>query len=255
MNRQVANICAGAQTGGARPYQEDYFRHRAAPRDGGGADALLVLADGMGGHAGGAEASETAVARFIERFGDLEGEPAACLRESLRVANEAVGERAAQTGTDMGCTLVGCLVAGDDAHWVSVGDSPLWLLDGEELRRLNADHSMRPLLEEEVAAGRMTPAELAADYRVHQLRSAVMGRRLDLVDQNPEPLRLRAGQRLILASDGLETLAEEEVAAVCAARAAPEDAARALLDAVEKRRAPHQDNATVLVYRHPAAPD
>ena len=248
------DLCTGGQVGGARPYQEDYFRYRAAPRSGGGSDALLVLADGMGGHAGGAEASETAVTRFIERFGKLEGGPAACLREALRAANEAVGERAARTGTDMGCTLVGCLVAGDDAHWVSVGDSPLWLLDGGELRRLNADHSMRPLLEEEVAAGRMTRAELAADYRVHQLRSAVMGRRLDLVDRNPEPLRLRPGQRLILASDGIETLEEKKIAAVCAAREAPADAARALLDADEKRRAPHQDNATVLVYRHPAAP-
>ena len=251
---RIEDLCAGGQIGGARPYQEDYFRYRAAPRSGGGSDALLVLADGMGGHAGGAEASETAVARFIERFGKIEGEPAACLREALRAANEAVGERAARTGTDMGCTLVGCLVAGDDAHWISVGDSPLWLLDGGELRRLNADHSMRPLLEEAVAAGRMTRAELAADYRVHQLRSAVMGRRLDLVDQNPEPLRLRTGQQLILASDGIETLEEKKIAAVCAAREAPADAARALLDAVEKRRAPHQDNATVLVYRHPAVP-
>lgn len=254
MNR-IEDLCAGGQIGGARPYQEDYFRYRAALRSGGGSDALLVLADGMGGHAGGAEASETAVTRFIERFGKIEGEPAACLREALRAANEAVGERAARTGTDMGCTLVGCLVAGDDAYWISVGDSPLWLLDGGELRRLNADHSMRPLLEEEVAAGRMTPAELAADYRVHQLRSAVMGMRLDLVDQNPEPLRLRTGQQLILASDGIETLEEKKIAAVCAAREAPADAARALLDAVEKRRAPHQDNATALVYRHPDAPD
>ena len=253
--KKTADLCAGCQIGGARPYQEDYFRCHAAARDGGGADALLVLADGMGGHAGGAEASETAVTRFTERFEKLEGGPAERLREALRAANEAVGERAARTATNMGCTLAGCLVAGDDAHWISVGDSPLWLLDGEELRRLNADHSMRPLLEEEVAAGRMTREELAADYRVHQLRSAVMGMRLDLVDQNPAPLRLRAGQQLILASDGIETLAEEEIAAVCAARAAPADAARALLDAVEQRRAPHQDNATALVYRHPAAPE
>ena len=252
---RTTNLCAGAQIGGARPYQEDYFRFHAETRDGGGANALLVLADGMGGHAGGAEASETAVTRFIERFEKIEGGPAECLRESLRVANEAVGERAAQTATNMGCTLVGCLVAGDDAHWISVGDSPLWLLDGEELRRLNADHSMRPLLEEEVAAGRMTPEELAADYRVHQLRSAVMGLDLELVDQNPAPLRLQAGQQLILASDGIETLAEKKIAAICAGRATPADAARALLDAVEQRRAPQQDNATVLVYRHPAAPD
>ena len=252
---QIANLCAGAQIGGARPYQEDYFRFHAVARGSGGADALLVLADGMGGHAGGAEASETAVTRFTECFGKIGGGPAERLREALRVANEAVGERAARTGTNMGCTLVGCLVAGDDAHWISVGDSPLWLLDGEELRRLNADHSMRPLLEEEVAAGRMTPEELAMDYRVHQLRSAVMGLDLDLVDQNRKPLRLRAGQQLILASDGIETLAEKKIAAVCAAHAAPADAVRALLDAVEQRRAPQQDNATVLVYRHPAAPD
>ena len=122
---QIASLCAGAQIGGARPYQEDCFRFHAEARGGGAADALLVLADGMGGHAGGAEASETAVTRFIERFGKIEGGPAERLREALRAANEAVGERAARTATNMGCTLVGCLVAGDDAHWISVGDSPL----------------------------------------------------------------------------------------------------------------------------------
>ena len=248
----VEDLCAGAQIGGARPYQEDCFRFRIAPDR---REALLVLADGMGGHEGGAEASETAVARFIERFESIEGGPAECLREALRFANEAVGERAAKTGADMGCTLVGCLVAGDDAHWISVGDSPLWLLDGGGLQRLNEDHSMRPHLEEQVAAGRMTPEELAVDHRLHQLRSAVMGMPLSLVDQNRRPLRLRAGQMLILASDGLETLAVEEIAEICMARDAPAAAAAALLDAVEERRAPHQDNATVLAYRHPGAPD
>ena len=42
MNR-IEDLCAGGQIGGARPYQEDYFRYRAAPRSGGGSDALLVL--------------------------------------------------------------------------------------------------------------------------------------------------------------------------------------------------------------------
>jgi len=247
----LSELLAGGQIPGGRDYQEDAFqitRFRQADSEG----LLLVLADGMGGHIGGARASELAVATFVARFERADGEPGERLRESLEAANAAIGEDAASDPryAEMGCTLLACLVSDDRLHWVSVGDSPLWRLGADGMTRLNADHSMRPVLEDLVELGRMTPEELEADPRVNQLRSALIGEDLPMVDQNEQPLALAADDRIILASDGLESLSVQEIGELVQGHAAPADAVAALLDAIEALGRPGQDNTTVVVYRH-----
>ena len=248
----LSDLLAGGQITGTRRSQEDNFRILAfRERDGAGCDLLLAVADGMGGHRGGARASEAAVTAFAGRFTTAAGGLKARLRSALEAANAAVGAAAEDRRlAGMGCTLVACAVAGDDWRWISVGDSVLWLLGAEGLRRLNADHSMRPVLEDLVALGRMTPEELAADRSVHQLRSALMGEELALIDEGAPPRRLRAGDRIVLATDGLETLTRDEVAQACAAGADPSDAVAELLRRVEAASRSSQDNTTVVVYRH-----
>ncbi len=155
---------AGDQIAGARDYQEDAFEVSEL-RKGDAYELLLVLADGMGGHAGGERAGKLAVATFIahfERAGDVAGDVAGDaaphlnlrLRSALDAANAAIGEDAAKDSryAEMGCTLLACLITGSALHWVSVGDSPLWLLRGAHMPRLNAAHSMRPVLEDLVEA-------------------------------------------------------------------------------------------------------
>ena len=246
----VSDFYMGRQIDGTRPYQEDYFACHIPENGDNEREVLLVLADGMGGHFGGAEASETAVSSFINHYEHANGDSATRLRECLDVANQSVRERAERANRfeDMGCTLVGCLISGDSVYWVSVGDSPLWLLENDALVRLNEDHSLRPFLEALVDAGRMTPEEFETDSRVHQLRSAVMGDELALVDQ--DRATVCAGQHLILASDGLETISEREISEICTVCDNPGDVVDALLRTVEGKRSPNQDNTTVMVYRH-----
>ena len=253
--RGLPDLLAGDQIAGTRRGQEDDFRILVfREQDGAGADLLLVVADGMGGHRGGARASEVAVAAFGDRFVASAGGLAVRLRQALEAANAAIGAAAAEPGyAGMGCTLVACAVAGDDWRWISVGDSTLWLVADEGLRRLNADHSMRPVLEDLVALGRMTREELAADRSAHQLRSALTGEELTLIDEGVPARPLRAGDRIVLASDGLETLAPDEVAQVCAAGVRAADAVAELLRRVEAAGRSSQDNATVVVYRHERA--
>ena len=241
------------QRKGARAYQEDDLRVVHGGED---HDVLMTLADGMGGHQGGAVASRLAVVTFAETFGEAEGSVAARLRASLDAANAAVGRRAGEDGDcwGMGCTLVACVVTRDEhAHWISVGDSPFWLLrvpeEGDEaiLRRLNDDHSMKPVLEDLASLGRIAPGEVAKGS--HQLRSAVMGEPLAMVDEGRR-LRLEKGDRLLLASDGLETLPEAEIAKVCREEGTAAEAVSTLLAQVEEAARPGQDNVTVILYEH-----
>ena len=115
---------------------------------------------------------------------------------------------------------------------------------------LNADHSMAPFLADLVATGRMTEEEAARDPSRHSLRSAVMGDDIHLIDVSSQPVAVRKGDRLLLASDGLMTLSDQEIAEILRkTQDAPlEDSAAALIQAVEAAEHPYQDNTTVLLY-------
>ena len=251
--QQLADSFAGNQIAGGREYQEDAFKV-CDFRNSQSKELLLLLADGMGGHVGGARASALAVDTFAESFADSDksNDITQRLRESLDAANLAIAKdtETNRQYTNMGCTFLACLISGNELHWLSVGDSPLWILDNKGITRLNADHSMRPQLQELVELGRMSAEDLAADYRVNQLLSAVMGEDLALVDQNTSPYPLAVNAQIILASDGVETLMVDEISHLCQTHNNPEQIVTALLDDIEARQVPGQDNATVVVYRH-----
>ena len=244
---------AGARIVGRRPYQEDEFRiadYRGQPEE--PCAALILVADGMGGHLGGAKASRLAAEAFPARFAETSGSLAERLRAGLDQANHAIRTGAADASRGMGCTVVGAAIAGGALHWISVGDSPLWRLRGGDLRQLNEDHSMQPLQDEAVRSGWMTRDEAAWEYPSNQLRSAVMGGRLEMVDEG-RFVELQPGDRIIAASDGLLTLSSREIAAIGAAPKTAREIVSDLLQAIEDRSERGQDNTTVIVYQHPGS--
>ncbi len=251
MNRQVAT----AQRKGARDYQEDTLAVQRFAADAGARanELLLVLADGMGGHAGGEIASRLVVDCFCAACSRSPGTVPDALRSSLDAANECLADAVldAPELRGMGTTLVGCVIRENSLYWVSVGDSPLWVYRGGVLQRLNADHSMMPLLEQMVSAGELTREEFLKDPRRSMLRSALTGKTVELVDFCDKPFRLQAGDIVVLASDGVETLAEDDLAALLQDADAVEldELAENLLAGVEAAGASHQDNASVILYR------
>lgn len=221
----------GAQHQGARAYQEDSWALRMLP----GGALLAVLADGMGGHAGGSVASRLAVGAFLMAM-----ENGSSLAGALDAANGAVGEAARRDPTlgNMGATLVAAVVKDDEVRWISVGDSPFYLATRGRLERLNADHSMVPQIEALAERGIITADEAARHPGRHTLREAVMGNPLTLIDEGRRGLE--PGDRLLVCSDGIETLAHAEIAREAA------KPAQALVDAVLAAGAPGQDNVTVV---------
>ena len=245
---------AARQIPGKREYQEDDYGlldGRDLGLDG-SEHSMLVVADGMGGHVGGATASGLLSKTFVEVYPQASGPIVDRLQDCLEAANKAIADAIAENPKldSMGSTLVAAVVSSEGLHWISVGDSPLWLFRKGTLERLNADHSMAPILADLVAKGDMTAEEAARDPRRHALRSAVMGDDIHLIDVSSQPVAVEQGDRLLLASDGLMTLSDQEIAAILKkTQDAPlEDSAAALIQAVEAAEHPHQDNTTVLLY-------
>lgn len=230
----VETAYAGRQTRGARVNQEDAYGVVPSAELGGGRTLLAIVADGMGGHAAGEIASGLAVQGFVDGFFEDEAadDPSRFwdgLEEANRRIAAAVRGRADLAG--MGTTLVAVLLRQGTVRWISVGDSPLYLIRGGSLRRLNALH---------VSARTETGGG--------GLASAVIGERLFQVDDD-KPVPLMPGDRVLVASDGLNTLTEVQILDIF--KQTPEataatQAAR-LLEAVEACGRPRQDNTTVIV--------
>ncbi len=221
----------GGQHQGARPYQEDSWALRTL-RDG---SVLAVVADGMGGHAGGAVASRLvadSVVKAVEHGHDL--------ADGLQAANAAVGSGASRRAelAGMGSTLVAAIVDGDVVRWISVGDSPLFMLSAGKLQRLNADHSMAPQIDALVARGVITPEEGASHPGRHTLREAVMGQPLTLIDEGHR--LLPADARLLVCSDGVHSLGDIDIGSQSVKPVS------SLIAAVLAVGNPHQDNVTVI---------
>ena len=123
---------SGAQIYCARDYQEDAFliTHLGDSDSEGG--SLVIVADGMGGHAAGNVASNMAVQTFNKHVtSNFPNENLAeVLRESVKQANGSISETVRETAAlkGMGCTLVAAVMENKSIRWVSVGDNHLYLI-------------------------------------------------------------------------------------------------------------------------------
>lgn len=237
---------------GARDRQEDSYAFSEIPgSDGSPAGLLVVVADGMGGHNSGEKASELALEAFVENFHGTSGTMFRRLRKSMLAANAAIAaELKHSPGLDgMGTTLVAAAVTREGVHWISVGDSVLYLLRKGELKRLNADHSFRPLLREMIAAGKLTPEKAARHPFRNLLQSALQGGAIELADSPEHPIALEEGDLVLAGTDGLQTLSDDEIARALAGAPFAEAAVPVgeLLRAVKAAKKPKQDNATAAV--------
>ncbi|MBA3493154.1 MAG: SUMF1/EgtB/PvdO family nonheme iron enzyme [Gammaproteobacteria bacterium] len=240
---------AGSQIIGRRNSQEDAFLITyLSEKSDAGADAVLIVADGMGGHAAGHLASNLAVQTFNRHVTThyAEGDIPALLHEGIAHANKVIGDTAKEMSAlqGMGCTLVSVVLSGSHLYYVSVGDSHIYLLRNQKLKKANADHSYGGFLDRMAALGQ--PVEPEPGSTRNMLLSALTGEDIFEIDCPGEPLELLPGDKVILATDGLDTLAEDQIAALGAEASTANSLVEGLLKAADNAKAKHQDNTTVL---------
>ena len=207
--------------------------------------ALLIVADGMGGHRGGATASRVASTTIRDHYVASSAEnPADSLRVAVEEANRRIFNES-QTNSNlrgMGTTCSAVLIHGDQAWFAHVGDSRIYLVRDGEIQQLTEDHS---LVASMVREGLLTKAEAEVHPRRNVLQRSLGVSDTVEVDVSP-PLDLQPGDTFILCSDGLHGLVKEpelrEVAGLPLQQAVSEFIRRAI-----ERGAP--DNVTVIVAR------
>lgn len=244
-------------TGRTRKNNQDSFAVVTSEQLGGRVDGLFVVADGMGGYAGGEVASRVTVDTVPPVVGDVLAEYddkitpetlVEALQEAIHAANDAVWKqsRANPELRNMGTTCVTLLVRGGKAAIGNVGDSRLYRLRAGALTQLTNDHS---LVQEHVRKGELTQAE-ARGSRFRNVITRGVGL-AGSVAPDVELTDLRPGDTFLLCSDGLTNMvAEPDIAQTLVSEPDVQKAVEKLVDAANKNGG--EDNITAIVVRHGA---
>jgi serine/threonine protein phosphatase PrpC len=217
---------------------------------------LFAVADGLGGHVNGQDASRLVARLLITDVLRAVALPAvdlaaaadptpdqlkSALHDAARAANAALCEANDKAGADMGSTLVAALLFGDTAYLINAGDSRAYVFDGGELRRITTDHS---LVEQLVAGGFIEPEERYTHPNRNQIFRSLgddPDLKFDLFEQ-----KLRPGMRLLLCCDGLwEMVRDDEIARILTNTPNPQDACDQLITAANANGG--DDNISAIV--------
>ncbi|MDP4898339.1 MAG: serine/threonine-protein phosphatase [Akkermansiaceae bacterium] len=230
---------------GAREYQEDAYGHWA---DATGKHSFTVVADGAGGHGGGAEAAQAAIEYSAKAWAQSSpktlADPEVFLTGWMKNAHLAVNEAAAKIPCSARAVVVACLTDGTKAHWVHAGDSRLLRFHKGRLAERTRDDSVVQVLFER---GDITEEQMGTHPDQSRLLQSLGGE--DSPRPRPGSSAVGAGDVLILCSDGFwEHLKQEELEILSATP--PATRQKALDDAVAeavRRAGAKADNTTAVM--------
>ena len=210
----------------------------------GGLDNLFIVADGMGGHRGGGFASRLAVESILAGVvGGTADSPQQILLDAIRRANEDILQTAQEDErlTGMGTTVVAATCCGDQLVVANVGDSRLYVADEGQIRQITQDHS---LVEEMVRAGSLS-REQAKNHPDRNIITRAVGVEEDL-KVDCFFVKVKAGDRVLLCSDGLTNMLEdEEIRRILTEDADVEERARKLVRTANEHGG--RDNIAVVI--------
>ena len=227
--------------GKKRSMNQDYVY--ASDQPVGNLKNLLIVADGMGGHNAGDLASRYTVQEMLAYIKESEEDrPVPLLSMAIHHANEQVLEKAESEKEleGMGTTLVAATVQDEYLYVANVGDSRLYLID-DGIEQITHDHS---LVEEMIRIGELQRKD-AKNYPDRKVITRAIGVRVpvrvDFFD-----VKLEHGDKILLCSDGLTNMVEdEEILEIVRKSSSIEEAAGALVDTANKNGG--KDNISVVL--------
>lgn len=189
---------------GGRSYNEDsigsnYDNYRG----------IFVVADGLGGHALGEEASAIAVETIISEWNSSEENVSAHLKEKIAEANQNILRLQREKNAIMKTTVAVLAVNGDQAIWANVGDSRVYFIHKNCLYAYTSDHSVAY---KKYKAGEITREQIATDEDQSRLLRSLGGESRNEPDMHAADMPLETGDAFFLCSDGAwEYLMDEEI--------------------------------------------
>jgi serine/threonine protein phosphatase PrpC len=212
---------------------------------------LYAICDGMGGHSAGDVASGLATQTLARKAlaemmsdgiaSDTQPNWEGWLKGAIQEANQTIFGRRRASGSNMGTTCVAALVHGDEAIIGNAGDSRCYLINDHGILQLTSDHS---LVQRLIQLKQLTPEEA----RTHPQRNVIYKNLGDKPTVEPDVITqpIVAGDRLLLCSDGLSNMVEDErLRQVVMLANSPQEACRQLIQ--EANHAGGEDNISIIL--------
>ncbi len=219
VERKVPQICTYSYTHrGNRKYQQDsvYVSDSKILAANKKTRVLAVVCDGMGGMADGGRAAQTGTKMMCEDFQNIEKAETVnipnFLETEVRRIDQVIAGFPKENGNGSGSTIVAVIAEDNQLYWVSVGDSRIYSMRGNELRQLTTDHNYLLRLSQMVANGEMSIEEARMQPQKEALISFLGIGGLELIDLSVTPMELNPGDAVLLCSDGItKTLQDGQI--------------------------------------------
>lgn len=255
MRVQIPDIASGVSLG-ERRIQQDSLSY-ASSAD--GQIVMAALSDGIGGAPNGEIASDVIISEalaYMKAHMDAlqtgRTRPATLLGDAVAKANAAIAQLvfAKPALKGMGGTLCLLIRIRGKLFWASVGDSFIYLCRDHELQLLNKIHSVGQGLDQLAQMGRIDESMARKIAMRHTLTSAVTGEKIAKIDCPEDGLRLRRGDLVVLASDGLQSLIDAgELSALVSRDQSAAQMTHDILSRSDSLARSGQDNLSVLILK------
>ncbi len=239
---------------GHREYQQDFAGLLTAPER-----VLAVVCDGMGGLSGGERASREAVRLLVadyEKENPTEHISDFLCAEAARM-DRLVYELTDENGEPLkaGSTVVAVIIKNGELHWMSVGDSRIYVLRGDSMVTVTKDHNYRRELEEALARGDISRERYESE--VHTRKAEALTNYLGMgglrrIERNGQPFLLEDGDEVLLCSDGVyKSLDEHQIKAMLVDnRVSVRVAVKRLVRMALEQAVKSQDNTTAVLLQY-----
>lgn len=239
------------QTVGDRESQQDCYGCRIR-----GSEAILVVCDGVGGLDDGDRASNFVVSNTLELFDETEDFCPDTLKNKVHEFNETVKNFTNNQGKSISCgtTLVAVMLNENKLRWVNIGDSRLYLFRNEILSQITIDHTYGFILNSRYNEGLIDEELYLEEMKKGDLLASYFGdSRVRFIEMGNDPITIDPEDRVILMTDGMYKLLDEETMAHIIAdyrnmNAAVEKLNEAAFEASRKKGI-RRDNTTVVMAR------